>query len=115
MPLGPTFLLKGRFLAKLGTTRRASERPIVAEMWLYPDGSRVLELSTKCAPADAFQVAAETRAYLAGRGIDVSGVQQTKTRTALNYYAKHLRRRAATRPRPRTRTPPPRRPTGAAR
>ena len=89
VPLGPTFLLKGRFLAKLGTTP-ASERPIVAEMWLYPDGSRILELSTKCAPADAFQVAAETRAYLADRGIDVSGVQQTKTRTALNYYAKHL-------------------------
>ena len=36
-------------------------------MWLYPDGSRILELSTKCAPAEAFQVAAETRAFLPRR------------------------------------------------
>ena len=35
---------------------------IVAELWLYPDGSRILELSTKCPPAEAFQVAAEARA-----------------------------------------------------
>ena len=89
LPLGPTFLLKGKFVAKLGTTS-ASERQVVAEMWLYPDGSRILELSTKCAPSEAFQVAAETRAYLAERGVDLSGVQQTKTRTALNYYARQL-------------------------
>ena len=38
---------------------------MVAELWLYPDGSRILELSTKCPPAEAFQVAAEARAYLA--------------------------------------------------
>ena len=34
-------------------------------MWLYPDGSRVLELSTRCATNEAFQVAAESRAFLA--------------------------------------------------
>jgi hypothetical protein len=39
-------------------------RKLVAELWLYPDGSRILELSTKCAPSKAFDVAAETRAYL---------------------------------------------------
>ena len=48
-------------------------------MWLYPDGSRILELSTKCAPAEAFQVAAEGRAFLAERGVDLDGEQQTKT------------------------------------
>lgn len=37
-------------------------RKLVAEVWLYPDGSRILELSTKCAPADALAVAVETRA-----------------------------------------------------
>ena len=36
-------------------------RKLVAELWLYPDGSRILELSTKCAPAEMFQVAAEAR------------------------------------------------------
>ena len=30
--------------------RRASRRKLVAEMWLYPDGTRILELSTKCPP-----------------------------------------------------------------
>ena len=33
-------------------------------MWLYPDNSRILELSTKCAPAEALQVADEARAFL---------------------------------------------------
>jgi hypothetical protein len=88
--LGPTFLLKSRFPVKSGYDPKASERLLVAEMWLYPDGSRILELSTKCLPADAFAVAMEVRAYLAGRGIDLGGVQQTKTRTALEYYAAQL-------------------------
>ena len=61
---------------------------MVAELWLYPDGSRILELSTKCAPAEAFQVAAEARAFLADRGVDLAGEQQTKTRTALEFFAR---------------------------
>jgi hypothetical protein len=56
-------------------------------MWLYPDGSRILELSTKCAPEEMFQVAAESRAFLSSRGVDLSGKQQTKTRTALKFFA----------------------------
>lgn len=79
--LGPILVLKLRFNPeRLG-------RRVVAEMWLYPDGSRILELSTKCAPRDAFLVAAETRAFLAERGVDLSAEQQTKTRTALEYFA----------------------------
>jgi hypothetical protein len=62
---------------------------MVAEMWFYPDGSRILELSTKCLPNEAFQVVAETRAFLGSRGINLTGDQQTKTRTALDYYS-HL-------------------------
>ena len=59
-------------------------------MWLYPDGSRILELSTRCETTEAFQVAAELRAFLAARGIDLSGEQQTKTRKALEYFAARL-------------------------
>jgi hypothetical protein len=59
-------------------------------MWLYPGGARVLELSTKCVPGDAFRVAAETRAYLAGIGIELDGKQQTKTRTALEFFSQHI-------------------------
>ena len=82
--LGPIFVLKLRF------TPEELGRRLVAEMWLYPDGSHVLELSTRCTTSDAFQVAAESRAYLARRGVDISGEQQTKTRKALSIFAEAL-------------------------
>ena len=63
----------------------------MAELWLYPDGSRILELSTKCLPHEAFQAAAETRAILAGHGVDLSGEQETKTRKALDFFAARAR------------------------
>jgi hypothetical protein len=87
--LGPLFCLK------LKSSPKGFDRRLVTEAWLYPDGSRILELSTKCEPAEAFQVAAETRAFLASRGIDLSGDQQTKTRTALEYFSKELGNSAA--------------------
>ena len=40
--LGPTFLLKAKHQPK------DFDRPIVVEVWFYPDGSRILEVSTKC-------------------------------------------------------------------
>jgi hypothetical protein len=82
--LGPLLVLK------LKNYPTGFDRKLVTELWLYPDGSRILELSTKCEPREAFQVAAETRAFLASRGIDLSGQQQTKTRSALEYFAKQL-------------------------
>jgi hypothetical protein len=81
--LGPITVLKLKF-APEGYGRR-----LVAELWFYPDGSRILELSTKCAPSAGFQVAAETRAFLASRGIDLSGEQQTKTKMALAYFSQN--------------------------
>ncbi|SEE86908.1 hypothetical protein [Jiangella alba] len=65
-------------------------RRLVAELWFYPDGGRILELSTKCLPGEALNVAAESRAFLGERGIDLGGVQQTKTRTALTYFSEQL-------------------------
>jgi hypothetical protein len=93
-PLGPTFILKAVFEPK-GLGRR-----LVGEMWLYPDGSRILELSTKCQPGEAFQVAAEARAYLGSRGIPISGQQQTKTKTALEFFAAELRAKEEPAPEP---------------
>ena len=43
-------------------------------------------------PAEAFQVAAELRAYLGGRGVDLAGEQQTKTRRALEFFSAAPRR-----------------------
>jgi hypothetical protein len=79
--LGPIFVLKLNFVPE------DFDQKLVAEMWLYPDGSRILELSTKCAPEEMFQVAAESRTFLSSRGVDLSGKQQTKTRTALKFFA----------------------------
>ncbi|HEY6635234.1 MAG TPA: adenylate cyclase [Acidimicrobiia bacterium] len=82
--LGPINIFKLKF------EPRGLERAMVAELWFYPNGTRVLELSTKCPPADIFRVAAETRTYLTDRGVDVTGEQQTKTKTALTHFAKAL-------------------------
>jgi hypothetical protein len=83
--LGPIFVLKQTFQPKkLG-------RRVVAEFWLYPDNSRILELSTKCTAADAAQVAAEARVYLTGKGVSLDGRQETKTKAALAFFSKQLR------------------------
>lgn len=87
--LGPIFVLKLKF------TPRELKRKVVAEMWLYPDDSRVFELSTKCAPGEAFEVAAEARAFLTGRGVDMAGEQETKTKKALEFFAAKLAAGAA--------------------
>jgi hypothetical protein len=87
--LGPVFLLRSKHQPKDFGQR------IVVEMWLYPDGSRILEISTKCLPEEGFQAGAEFKAYLASRGIVLTGEQQAKTRTALEFFSKRL---AATEP-----------------
>ena len=85
--LGPITVFKLKFLP------RGLRRRMVAEVWLYPDGERILELSTKCLPSEGFQVAAEARAFLSDQGVDLYGEQQTKTRTALEYFSRTLRER----------------------
>ena len=84
--LGPIFILK------LKGTPAGYPRSMVVELWLFPDGTRILELSAKCVPSEAFQVAAETRAFLAERGIKTTGAQTTKTRKALQTFAKQSSR-----------------------
>jgi hypothetical protein len=82
--LGPINVLKLKMIPK------AFGRKVAVELWSYPDGSRILELSTKCAPSEGFQVAAEVKARLAANDLDLSGDQQTKTQAALRYFSKQL-------------------------
>ena len=82
--LGPIFVLKLKYRPE------GYRGKLVAEMWLYPDGSRILELSTKCEPSEAFDVAARTRVFLAEHGVDLAGDQQTKTRKALEFFSGRL-------------------------
>jgi hypothetical protein len=71
---------------------------MVAEIWLYPDGSRLLELSTQSTPLEAGGVSSQLRAYLVGQGIALSGAQQTKTKIALEFYAAQLKALANKKP-----------------
>ena len=49
-PARADVLPEGQVRRPTGRGGPTAIRPIVVEMWLYPDGSRILELSTKCAP-----------------------------------------------------------------
>lgn len=83
--LGPTFLLKAKHQPK------NFDRPVTVEMWLYPDGSRILEVSTKCLPEEAFQIGSEFKVWLADRGIKLEAKQDAKTRTTLDYFGGQLK------------------------
>jgi hypothetical protein len=82
--LGPIFVLK------LKLSPKAFGRRLVGEMWLYPDGSRIVELSTKCLPGEGLDVAEQLLDFLASKGIPTEGEQQTKTKTALEFFSAEL-------------------------
>jgi hypothetical protein len=88
--LGPIVVYKMRLAPK------GYRRKLVSEMWMYPDNSLLLELSTKGAPTEAFQIALETRAFLLSHGIDLSGEQETKTKKALQFFSRRLKGEVAT-------------------
>jgi hypothetical protein len=79
--LGPVNALK------LKVSPEGLNRRLAVELWFYPDGARILELSTKCAPDDWFAAATESRDFLAGLDIPLTSEQSTKTRSALEYFA----------------------------
>jgi hypothetical protein len=81
--MGPIFVLKLKTAPEGFPTGK-----LVSEAWLYPDGARILELSTKCPPAEMFDTAVRARAHLAGLGVNLSGEQQTKTKTALEFFSR---------------------------
>ena len=85
-PLGPINLMKLQFEPD-GLKRR-----FVAELWMYPDGSRILELSTKASGEDAFHVAARTLAFLKKKGLDLTAAQQPKTNRALQHFSDLLKK-----------------------
>lgn len=83
VPLGPTFLLR------LKQQPKSFDRPVVVELWLYPDGSRIFEISTKGFPEEAFELAAHFRAFVAKCGIPLQKKSVMKTGSALEFHSKH--------------------------
>ncbi|MGA8097659.1 MAG: hypothetical protein WB810_03250 [Candidatus Cybelea sp.] len=83
--LGPINVFKLKF------NPAGFKRKLVAEQWNYPDGSRILELSTKAAPDQAIAAAFDVKSLLAKVGVDLSDEQRTKTKTALEFFSRELR------------------------
>lgn len=58
----------------------------VLEEWVYPDGTRLVELSTKCRPSEAFRTATRLGAALGRLGLVPDGDQTTKTEASLKFF-----------------------------
>ncbi len=84
VPLGPINV------GKLKTTPNGLGYPTVVEVWYYPDGSNILELSVKVKPKRVEQARQEGRAFIESIGLKLGGEQQTKTRKALLFFAKKV-------------------------
>jgi hypothetical protein len=68
---------------------RGLGRALAVEQWTYPDGSQILELSTRCAAHQALEAAARAAAVLRAHGVGVAGAQRSKTRATLDYFSAH--------------------------
>ncbi|MEY9932698.1 hypothetical protein ABH926_007349 [Catenulispora sp. GP43] len=56
--------------------------------WTYPDGSQLLEVSTRCTAADLLQTAVRAKALLDQHGIRQAGPCPTKADTTLDYFTR---------------------------
>jgi hypothetical protein len=61
---------------------------LCAEEWRLPDGRDVVEISIKTKPVEAAAAQAALEGFLAELGLDRETRQQTKTLTALEYFAR---------------------------
>jgi hypothetical protein len=79
--LGPVHVMK------LKASPRGLRFRYVVELWIFPDGSRLLELSIRCKPQQVFGIATEARGFLSERGLCLDPDVQTKTGSALAFFA----------------------------
>ena len=82
--LGPVHVLK------LKTVPAGFDRKLAVELWRYPDGARLLELSIRCRPDEAFQVATATASFFDARRLSLATEPQPKTRRTLEYFATRI-------------------------
>jgi hypothetical protein len=84
VPLGPVIVVLLKF------TPRGLKRRLTIEQWHYPGEVPLVEISTKATPHNAFEVLNESTAFLRIHGLSASGVQEPKTRRALEFYARPI-------------------------
>lgn len=71
---------------RLKISPQGADFRLAVERWSYPDGSSILEISTRCAARAAVRVAAQLASVLRAYEIDLTGDQQTKTQATLSYF-----------------------------
>lgn len=81
-PLGPVEVHRTR--PRDGEPGRGLE----LQEWLYPDGSLLLEVSTRCTATDLLQTAIQAKALLDEHGIKQAGPCPTKADTTLDYFTR---------------------------
>jgi hypothetical protein len=81
VPFGPVAVLRWKF------RNEGLPYELCAEEWRLPDGRDVIEISIKAKQAEAAAAQAALDGFLSEHGIDPETRQQTKTRTALEYFA----------------------------
>jgi hypothetical protein len=64
--------------------------PIRCERWHIPDGRQLLELSIRVQPEQAQVAQEEFMQYLTNNKLDSTGVQETKTRLVLEFFAQKM-------------------------
>jgi hypothetical protein len=64
---------------------------LTLEEWRLPNGEDLVEISIKARPNEAHEARGEFDTHLRRLGLDPEGAQGTKTRTALEYFARILK------------------------
>jgi len=64
--------------------------PLSIEEWRLPNGEDLVEVSIKVQPAQSVKAKKHFETHLKELGLDPKGAQQTKTLTALQYFASQL-------------------------
>ncbi|GAA2500455.1 hypothetical protein Ahu01nite_078640 [Winogradskya humida] len=80
MLLGPVEVRRAK------VTPAGMDRALTVERWTYPDGSRILEISTRCATAESLRVTKRLAAVLRAHRVDIADDQLTKTQATLDYF-----------------------------
>ncbi|NUR31834.1 MAG: adenylate cyclase [Catenulispora sp.] len=63
-------------------------RALELQEWTYPDGSRLLEVSTRCSAQDLLPTATHAKGFLDRHGIALSGPCPTKADATLEYFTR---------------------------
>ena len=85
VPLGPVTVVRWK------VRHEGLPYELCAEEWRLPDGRDVIELSIKARASQAAAAQAALEGFLAELGLARETRQQTKTRTALEYFAERSR------------------------